>query len=724
MYEPSQEYTFGLAERTNPEKYYGRFLNAVGMAYLLPRKRRSDVSGETSAKKLKKSSRDSVKLNCESKAPNQVQEISESGNTEIEGAKDNNTKADDTGDTVEVESTVQNDDDIQLNVITPTVSGHSTFSSFKSPNNVTLSTIQSQNPDSDSNYSFSEHFDVPSTSSSGGKNQAVEKLPEMLQDENANAPSSKIWTMPIFKDRPKPREMEELPDFIPLVDSTKNCERTDGDESVVDNQRSDNRRPSGISNKFVAADSDDESHDGIERLKEVGQTDGLPCEAKIYLDQFHTKYLLSLEGRNFLAKSSKECDLKARLDFTTVGHVLVIFGLPSNQDKFQRELLMKYREIADQTAQKNIQSMPNIPKRIDVLIRFLRDDINQLNTNLGNANHLYKRLQYVERQQSKAGFKQADKIRRSLNMILLGQAGLQDGNIHLDKLLLSLKTLINDYKSDDATPHQLRSEISSHWKFIFSSYRHDNYEDLLKTYNNLVLKNRMLKLSIDPLLLGNKLLDTSLTLEQKEKLEQPRTQINEIGESGEHNIVNNQPKTPKLNKRKQITGLSGSSTPPSAPIKTLTTQSQRSDSHQQSNTPSKTKSSATTVSQASRKQQTKIMPPPPFINPEKTSNATVSADIMQQVSEKWKNTCDTLLKEIAKPPTRTGNSNNVRDSKLPSTFWSRESMRYLDECIPIVSSRPELEEKLKRVQNKSKNGQLSYNDYLAVIKLHTALTGK
>lgn len=72
MYEPSQEYTFGLAERTNPEKYYGRFLNAVGMAYLLPRKRRSDVSGETSAKKLKKSSRDSVKLNCESKAPNQV----------------------------------------------------------------------------------------------------------------------------------------------------------------------------------------------------------------------------------------------------------------------------------------------------------------------------------------------------------------------------------------------------------------------------------------------------------------------------------------------------------------------------------------------------------------------------------------------------------------------------------------------------------------------------
>ncbi|XP_073836959.1 zinc finger CCHC-type containing 7 [Musca autumnalis] len=725
MYEPTQEYTFCLAERTNPEKYYGRFLNAVGLSYLIPRKRRSDASTETPAKKLKKSSRKSENLKSENKAPNQVQEISESGSVENDNPQEAFTKPDDIG---EAESTVQNEDNIQLNIITPTETSRGSFSNFKSPNNVTSSNIQPQNLDSDSNYSFSEHFDVPSTSSSGEKEQAVSKLAEVLQDENANAPlsSTKIWTSSIFKERPKPREMAELPDFIPLVDSTKDNEN---EQSNVDNQivvHADNRRPSGISNRFVAAESDDDSNDGVGRPKEMIQSDGLPCEAKIYLNQFHTKYLLSLDGRNFLAKSSKECDLKARLDFTTVGHVLVIFGLPNNQDKFQRELLMKYREIADQMSQKSIQSMPNIPKRIDVLIRFLRDDINQLNTNLGNANHLYKRLQYVERQQSKAGFKQADKIRRSLNMILVGQAGLQDGNIHLDKLLLSLKTLINDYKSEDATPPQLRSEISSHWKFIFSSYRHDNYEELLRTYNNMVLKNRMLKLSIDPLLLGNKLLDTSLTLEQKEKMEQAKPIINDVFESDEPCTAHNQQKTPKPNKRKQIAGASNSATPPSTPIKIPTTQSQRSDEIQ-GITPTKAKSTAinsTSSLHQTKKQQTKIMPPPPFTNPEKRSNATVNAAIMQQVSEKWKNTCDTLLKEISKPPARTGNGNNVRDSKLPSTFWSRESMRYLDECIPIVSSRPELEEKLKRVQNKSKNGQLSYNDYLAVIKLHTALTGK
>ncbi|XP_061395139.1 uncharacterized protein LOC133330743 [Musca vetustissima] len=728
MYEPTQEYSFGLAERTNADKYYGRFLNAVGMSYLIPRKRRSEAMGESSAKKLKKSSKKGENLKGESsKAPNQVQEITESGNVEDEHPIDIPSTTEVSNEDVgEAESTVQNsngnEDDIQLNI---TVSTRSSFSSFKSPNNVTSSNLQPQNLDSDSNYSFSEHFDVPSTSSSVEKDQSSVKLDGVLQDENANAPSNKIWTSSIFKEKPKSREMEELPDFIPLVDSTEDC-HDDKMESHVGNQidQPEKRRPAGISNRFVPAESDDdESNDGIGVKKDADQTDGLPCEAKIYLNQFHTKYLLSLEGRTFLAKSSKECDLKARLDFTSVGHVLVIFGLPSNQDKFQRELLLKYREIADQMTQKNIQSTPNIPKRIDVLIRFLRDDINQLNTNLGNANHLYKRLQYVERQQSKAGFKQADKIRRSLNMILVGQAGLQDGNIHLDKLLLSLKTLINDYKSDDATPPQLRSEISSHWKFIFSSYRHDNYEELLKIYNNLVLKNRMLKLSIDPLLLGNKLLDTSLTLEQKEKLEQSKPQIREINEGDEKHIEDNPQKPPKSNKRKQQITDTPATTPIKAPT---TTQPQRSDNLRVP-TPTKTKSTVVNSSSSlnpTRRQQTKIMPPPPFVNPETRSNATVNAAIMQQVSEKWKNTCDTLLKEISKPATRAGSGSNIRDSKLPSTFWSRESMRYLDECIPIVSSRPELEEKLKRVQNKSKNGQLSYNDYLAVIKLHTALTGK
>lgn len=632
-----------------------------------------------------------------------------------------------------VESTVS-DVDIQLNIVNPVATTRSNIANFKPPNKVTSSNNPPQIMDSDSNYSFSEHFDdVPSTSNGSGKTDSNE-----MQNENTELPN--ITRPLVSKEKSKSRPMETLPEFIPLVDSTGDCEE-DEDASEIAEPREGNGLRTGISRRFVAAESDEDSKD-YEEHRPVAPSH--PCEAKIYLAHLHSKYLLSPDGRNFLAKSAKSCQLKARLDFTSVGHVLVIFGLPENQDKFQRELLLKYRELSDHINSKQLQPTPNVPKRTDVLIRFLRDDINQLLGNLGNVNHLFKRLQYVERQQSKSGFKLADKIRRSLNMILIGQAGLQEGNMHLDKVIGGLKTLMNDYTAEEVAPLSLRTEITTHWKVIFSSYRHNNYQDLVENYNNLISKNRMPKLIIDPLLLGHKVLDTSLTAEQREKLEQPKPPADTSPPQSEpaKPSVNNTttPKQSKQNKRKQNLNTAANNSPNSplpnsktkmsitqmSPAKTPSAQSIRMD-NSNINTPTKSKSTANnsmvTPVNASKKQHPKMMPPPPFANPEKRS--TVTTGCVTDFSDKWKTTCDTILTEItAKSSAKKGGNNSVRDSKLPSTFWSRESMRYLDECVSIVETRPELMEKIKRVQNKSKNGQLSYNDYLAVIKLHTALTGK
>lgn len=73
MYEPFFEYTFNMAERTTAEKYYGRFLNAVGLDFLLTRKRKlnPDNTESSSGKKSKKNS-DSAKCNQSKVAPNQV----------------------------------------------------------------------------------------------------------------------------------------------------------------------------------------------------------------------------------------------------------------------------------------------------------------------------------------------------------------------------------------------------------------------------------------------------------------------------------------------------------------------------------------------------------------------------------------------------------------------------------------------------------------------------
>lgn len=696
---------------------------------------------------------------------NSVQTVNSDNDSEVIGSTVN--------DDLEIES-------IQLNVVNerPTAADE-IEGNFKSPKNIS-STVDttaksSTDPpvilDSDSNYSFSEHFDVLSKSDNADAREDKQIMP--LEEESILMNNS----------RAKPRSMETLPDFIPLFDST-----------VEENNEINNERETsltGISRRFVAAETDEE----IEYDENRGKGDPLPevpCEAKIYLTHLHSKYLLSPMGNAFLVKLSRCHKLKARLDFTSVGHVLVIFGLPSNQDKFQRELLLKYREITDENNQKQSLHNINVPKRADVLIRFLRDNITQLLSNLGNVNHLLKRLQFLERQQSKSGYKLAEKVRKSLNMILVGQAGLKDGTMHLDKLLTSLKTLINDYSNDEITPPQLRSEITDHWKVIFSPYRHENYQKLVDAYNKLISKNRVPKLNIDPILLGQKVLDTSFTEEQKQKLEQPRTPFtsNESAnaEPGKQIVPNplNQ-KTLKTTKRKHntcapstVTSTSSTQAPankvkkttsrPVSPNKTSqNTQMSRIENSGSpnnfktkststsncnpsasstalkmkttgnTNTSIKTKtipisttsSSATNKSKSltisaplsAKKQVEKVMPPPPFANPEKRS--AVSQTI-QKVSDKWKSTCDTLLMEITSDKSVAKNSNGGRllESKLPSTFWSRESMRYLDDCVRLASARPDVIEKLRRVQHKSKNGQLSYNDYLAVIKLHTALCGK
>ncbi|XP_037813498.1 uncharacterized protein LOC119604757 [Lucilia sericata] len=790
MYDPCQEYKFDLVDGTTLDKYYGRFLKAVNLDYLIKRKRHvnedneKEETGDTAAKKTKRLSK-KYEANPYSKvgvanqknvetnelAPNQVQEISESGNTDeveeeqnpepdvIDIDDDNSNASVESDNEVEVVGSTVEECDIQINTINKRPDA-STNENFKSPKNVTSTTAtpakkQTEPPlilDSDSNYSFSEHFDEPTT-----LNETAE-VTALKEKEN---------TVQVAADsRPKPREMEALPDFIPLIDSTEDPKEQSDNEN--------DNTTVGISRRFVAAETDDEMDEVEEqRRRTLSPLPELPCEAKIYLTHMHSKYLLSPIGNGFLVKTSRAHKLKARLDFTSVGHVLVIFGLPSNQDKFQRELLMKYRELEDENNQKQVQSNINVPKRTDVLIRFLRDNITQLLTNLGNVNQLLKRLQFLERQQSKSGYKLAEKVRRSLNMILVGQAGLQDGTMHLDKLLVSLKTLMNDFNSEDVTPPQLRSEITDHWKMIFSPYRHDNYQQLVNAYNKLISKNRIPRLVIDPLLLGQKVLDTSLSEEQKQKLEQPKTiaaanNADTNSETAKQVVPNplNQ-KNSKSLKRKQNTGANTPSSTTTTPTtnKTKATNSrpvspQQVDSNKatpaaktkspapakanktQSNpsTPAKTKPSTSTTSttankskqptntpttskatEAPKKQTQKIIPPPPFTNPEKRS--TVSTTI-KEVSDKWKSTCDTLLTEISSDKPKDTSGGRMRDSKLPSAFWSRESIRYLDDCVRLVADRPQIVEKLQRVQNKSKNGQLSYNDYLAVIKLHTTLNGK
>lgn len=621
---------------------------------------------------------------------------------------------------------------------------------FKPPKEKTLKPQNepSLHLDSDSNYSFSEHFDVAPISENDANMAAEEPIfaASLTAEKLSNYPEIEEERLVTNICRPTARGMESLPDFIPLNES---IEHQNEQNDEIDNVNI------GISRQFVAAESDDEDMDNnCSPLTEI------PCEAKIYLTNFHTKYLLSPPGSQFLLNISRANKLKARLDFTSVGYVLVIFGLISNQAKFQKELLLKYRDLEDEKHQRMALSSVNIPKRNFVLIKFLRSNITQLMSSLGDANRLLKRLQFLERQQTKSALKLAEKTRKSLNMILVGQAGLQDGTMHLNKLLSSLKTLLKD-EPDALVPGELRSAIIDHWKVIFSGYRHDNYQQLVETYNTLVSKNRLLELNIDPVLLGQKVLDTNLSEEQKQRLEQPRMEIPQTTELPKQTSSNSMAqKTTKNTKGKQTTETANASkhsatnatqttnkvktNNSSSNIKKKPTSTNVSTNSQNTGktsanapTPAKPKVSnpkmATiikthhqptnaTANEASKKPTQSQAGTPSSATPKKrtTMNTTIG-----KVADNWKNVYDTLLTEISSEKrTEKNSTRKVQDSQIPSAFWSRESIRYLDDCICLAAARSELVEKLQRVQKKSQTGQLSYNDYLAVIKLHTALKGK
>lgn len=303
--------------------------------------------------------------------------------------------------------------------------------------------------------------------------------------------STDTTTTPIqFVRNTKPFQSGTLPDYIPLTINKnkdfRNC------PSISRN----NVGSVNVGSIVVATLNDQTDKSSNEELTSVAH---LSSEAKIYLLRSHIKYLLSPAGQSFLSKVSQTYGIKARLEWTTVGHVLFISGSQIDQEKFHKKLLAKCNDLSESRKAQQSPNIQNVPKRTQVLIRFLKENIKELFSNLGDVNNLYKRLKYLEKQQSKCSIKAADKTRRALNMILFGKAGLLGGDTHLDKLLYCLKTLIKEYREDVEVPSELRNEIIKHWKVIFTSHHRGSYDAIIQKYNKLISKNRLATLNLDPL---------------------------------------------------------------------------------------------------------------------------------------------------------------------------------------------------------------------------------
>ncbi|EDW94788.2 uncharacterized protein LOC6534398 [Drosophila yakuba] len=530
--------------------------------------------------------------------------------------------------------------------------------------------------DSDSNYSFSEHFELPSSTTSDAQ------------------PTSEL---------PHDHPMASLPDVIPLSRDDFELSSNFQGISMCVNSSSSSRRT-----------DDNPDPDSSEELPDI------PSEGKIIMARDQSEYLFSPEGRNFLAAAAKQCQVSVRMDFKDYGYVLVIYGLKKHQEELQLKLLRRNQEVKRKSIDFQSQKPP---KRIDVLIRFIRDGINSLNTNLGNAKSHYMRIKELEEMNTKNGFKMAEKKRRQLNMILVGQAGLLNGKTHLDQLVVLLRRLIDNFSPDENATAQMRNEIEDHWRMIFTAYPHPNYDALLNSYGRLDQKNRLPSLHLDPVLLG---------LQQKKPQSHPQSPSKRPPSptppppSWQDMAP---PPPPKISKKKQRQAQEQQQQQEAQQQQNQQRQQQQQRLQQQhQNQQQQQKQQQQRLQQQQQQQrvqqqrmqqqqqnnQQHLRRPQinqmPYNNPQQRSRADL------QLRQTLNPECDRLLNEMGE--NQPGSIN--KDANKPSMFWSREALKYLDDLFKMTSN-TETVERLNRVLQRSQRGLLSHNDYRAVIRLHSLM---
>lgn len=214
----------------------------------------------------------------------------------------------------------------------------------------------------------------------------------------------------------------------------------------------------------------------------------LRTDAKIFLTKPHAKILLGPIGATFLKDASSKFALKVSISFQSVGNVLMASGSSADQDNFHNELVKFLNNASHQNEQ--LKLINNVPKATEKTIRYITEHLLLLTRSYGNARILFNRYQHFEEQGANA--KTCDKIRRTLNIILFGQYGMRAGREHLTKLQSNLKNLQNT--QDVNLSVDFRDEINQHIRYIFTSFDHSNYEDILKEFDKLRKTKKLQKI--------------------------------------------------------------------------------------------------------------------------------------------------------------------------------------------------------------------------------------
>lgn len=233
-------------------------------------------------------------------------------------------------------------------------------------------------------------------------------------------------------------------------------------------------------------------------VKDPPQT--TPVEKSIiFLTKDQCKYLLTSSGNAFLRNANSEFNVVVHMEWRSTGNILTVEGPSRSQQNFHN-VLHEYWLAAEKAAHVKKLTSRKLPRNRLSLIRFIKEQICQLENSHGNVKELYLRMCVLQKQSNKNNIRNSDRIRRSLNMILMGQTGLREGPLHLRLLQSNLKSLLLMNEKEVTNP--MREEVFKHYQYIFSPFEHSDYPGLLSEYEAIRKQKQRPDMKLDRSLLG------------------------------------------------------------------------------------------------------------------------------------------------------------------------------------------------------------------------------
>uniref|UniRef100_A0A1L8DT30 Zinc finger CCHC domain-containing protein 7 n=1 Tax=Nyssomyia neivai TaxID=330878 RepID=A0A1L8DT30_9DIPT len=238
-----------------------------------------------------------------------------------------------------------------------------------------------------------------------------------------------------------------------------------------------------------------EDYPPLDEVREIPKDN---YEEKIFLHRDFCQTLLSPRGQLVMKSMADEMSVEVNLRTSGHGNVLKLRGVRVSVQNFKQQLMRFLQALPKKSAEEQEMDAMHLPRERQQMIKFIREKMHRLVKYIGSAPELFdelKRLQAVKNRRNLPGGYKLDCTRMKLNMILLGQVGLREGKMHLKALKADLALLEKNHQENDV-PQITRNSIFMHYRYIFTSFEHTNYKDLMQQFTFMRKRNKLPSVAI------------------------------------------------------------------------------------------------------------------------------------------------------------------------------------------------------------------------------------